>query len=65
MNVNKSNKVMITGVAGLIGSHLAEKLLQEGCEVYAFDIVDISQSNNLINCVHNPNFKYFKGDFSE
>lgn len=62
MNVNKSNKVMITGVAGLIGSHLAEKLLQEGCEVYAFDIVDISQSNNLINCVHNPNFKYFKGD---
>ena len=55
-------KIMITGAAGLIGSHLAEKLLEDGYEVHAFDIVDIALSNNLINCRDNPSFQYFKGD---
>lgn len=59
--INKQ-KIMITGAAGLIGSHLAEKLLEDGYEVHAFDIVDIASSNNLINCRDNTSFKYFKGD---
>jgi len=32
----KNKKVLVTGSAGFIGSHLVERLLEEGCEVVAF-----------------------------
>ena len=41
------NKVMITGVGGLIGSHLAQKLLDQGNEVYGMDVVDVASSMNF------------------
>jgi len=55
-------KVMVTGVAGLIGSHLAERLLEEGYEVHGLDIVDLGSTNNLLNIKNNSNFKYYQGD---
>jgi dTDP-alpha-D-glucuronic acid decarboxylase len=55
-------KIMITGVAGLIGSHLAEKLISLNHEVYGFDIVDIESDRNLDNIKNHENFIYFKGD---
>ena len=59
-NVNK--KIMITGVAGLIGSHLAEKLLDLGYEVHAMDIEDISLNQNICELEHREGFYYYKGD---
>jgi nucleoside-diphosphate-sugar epimerase len=58
---------MITGVAGFIGSHLAEKLLGLGHEVvgvdkfldnYARDFKD----SNLAPFVHHPSFKFINDD---
>lgn len=57
-----SNKIMITGVAGLIGSHLVEKLLDLGHEVHAFDTVDIDTNMNLSLIKDHENFHYYKGD---
>jgi UDP-glucose 4-epimerase len=53
---------MITGVAGLIGSHLAESLLARGYVVYALDLVDAEKSHNLDLVRDHPNFHYTKGD---
>ena len=32
----KNRKVLVTGADGFIGSHLAERLIEEGCKVRAF-----------------------------
>ena len=53
-----NNKIMITGVAGLIGSHLVEELLERGHEVYALDTVDLDTNPNLVNVRDNEKFKY-------
>ena len=55
-------KIMITGVAGLIGSHLAEKLLELGYEIHAMDIVDLSSNQNLFDVRDHKDFHYYQGD---
>ena len=55
-------KVMVTGAAGLIGSHLIEKLLSLDYEVHGFDIVDIKINKNLEHVKENERFIYYKGD---
>ena len=55
-------KIMVTGVAGLIGSHLVEKLLNLDHKVYGFDVVDIESNRNLEKIKNHKNFMYFKGD---
>ena len=55
-------KIMITGVAGLIGSHLAEKLLELDYEIHAMDIVDPSSSQNLCDVRSHKGFHYYQGD---
>jgi len=58
--INK--KVMVTGAAGLIGSHLIERLIQLDYKVYGFDVVDLDSNNNLKKLKKNKKFIYFKGD---
>lgn len=59
-----NKKIMITGVAGLIGSHLAEKLLDLDYEVHGLDVVDLEQSNNLSVLRGKKGFNYYKGDIT-
>ena len=54
--------VLITGVAGFIGSHLTDKLLNLGMKVRGTDIVPLTQAQNLEKAACHPNFIYIKGD---
>ena len=58
-------KVMVTGAAGMIGSHLIEELLKQGYEVHGLDMVDKETSNNLINVRDHPAFVYTKADIRD
>ncbi len=51
-------KALITGGAGFIGSHLAEKLLQTGHEVVVVDNLSTGSIKNLENIEKEPRFRF-------
>jgi len=51
-------KILITGGAGFIGSHLCEKLLKEGNEVYVIDNLSTGSLENISHLFENKNFHY-------
>jgi nucleoside-diphosphate-sugar epimerase len=58
---------LVTGVAGFIGSHLAERLLADGHEVCGIDnFLDFYprhiKENNLYTLLSNPRFSFVEGD---
>lgn len=57
-----SEVVMITGVGGLIGSHLTERLLGLGHTVHGLDLMPLETCRNLQEVKDHTNFHYMKGD---
>ena len=41
------NKVLVTGAAGMIGSHLVDILLEKNFKVFGLDTLETGRSNNL------------------
>ncbi|OGG38037.1 nucleoside-diphosphate sugar epimerase [Candidatus Jorgensenbacteria bacterium GWC1_48_12] len=56
-----NKKILITGGAGFIGSHLTEKLLQRGEEVFVIDNLSTGSSENIKQLENNPKFHFIKG----
>ena len=54
-------KILITGGAGFIGSHLAERLLNDGHQVWAMDDLSTGQMSNLEVASKHKNFEFIKG----
>lgn len=52
-------KILITGGAGFIGSHLSERHLERGDEVYIIDDLSTGSMENIIHLKTNPRFHYF------
>ena len=51
-------RVLITGGAGFIGSHLADAYLQRGAEVYVVDDLSTGKIENIQHLKGNPKFHY-------
>ncbi len=51
-------KILITGGAGFIGSHLAERYLERGDEVYILDDLSTGSMENIHHIKDHPNFSY-------
>jgi len=54
-------KILVTGGAGFIGSHLSEALVANGDSVIALDDLSTGNSANLKNLKNNPNFQFVSG----
>lgn len=64
MRLNKL-KILITGGAGFIGSHLAEKLIEIGSRVIVYDNLDkyyLNKEKNLQSLMHSDFFTLIKAD---
>ncbi len=56
------SKVLVTGGAGFIGSHLCDFLIKDGHEVIAIDSLITGSEKNIEHLKDNPNFKFIKKD---
>lgn len=55
-------KILITGGAGFLGSHLSEKLLESGNEVICLDNFYTGDKKNIVHLLSNPNFEVIRHD---
>ncbi len=57
-----STKVLVTGGAGFLGSHLCERLLDAGCDVLCVDNYFTGTKDNIAHLVGNPRFEAMRHD---
>ena len=58
----KKEKVVVTGGAGFLGSHLCDKLLYEGFEVVCIDNLITGDTDNIAHLAGNEHFSFVKHD---
>lgn len=61
----QGRKVLVTGAAGFIGSHICERLLQEGAFVVGFDDFSAGRRANIDQFVGHPNMDFVDGSVLE
>lgn len=55
-------KILVTGGAGFLGSHLCERLLDDGHEVVCLDNYFTGQKSNIVHLLDNPYFELIRHD---
>ena len=55
-------RVLVTGGAGFLGSHLCERLLAEGCDVLCADNLFTGSKDNIAHLFDNPYFEFLRHD---
>ena len=58
-------RILVTGGAGFIGSHLSEQILESGHEVWAVDDLTTGRLENLQTFRNHPRFRFIEGDVTD
>ena len=60
-----SKRILVTGGAGFIGSHLCETLLGQGNEVICLDNFFSGRKENIVHLINNPRFEVIRHDITQ
>lgn len=58
-------RVLVTGGAGFLGSHLCDRLIQEGNDVICADNLFTGSKDNIRHLLSNPYFEFIRHDITE
>ena len=60
--MNMTKRILVTGGAGFIGSHLCKRLLDSGAEVLCLDNLFCGTKENIYHLMQNPRFEFIRHD---
>ena len=58
-------KILLSGAAGFLGSHLSKKILENGHSVIGIDDLSTGSLTNLQDVINDSNFTFIKHDVRE
>ncbi len=64
LKVSKIQRILVTGGAGFLGSHLCERLVEDGHDVICLDNFFTSQKSNVQHLLNRPNFELIRHDIT-
>lgn len=59
-----TKRIVVTGGCGFLGSHLCERLLQNGADVICVDNCFTGTKQNIKHLLNNPNFEFLRHDIT-
>ncbi len=59
------NRVLVTGGAGFLGSHLCDRLIKEGNDVICVDNLYTGSKDNIRHLLNNPYFEFIRHDVTQ
>ena len=59
---SEQKRVLVTGGAGFLGSHLCERLIDQGCEVLCVDNLFTGTRRNIGHLLNHPRFEFMRHD---
>lgn len=65
VQANKRKRILITGAAGFLGSHLCDRFVNEDFEVLGMDNLVTGEIKNIEHLFHLPNFEFYHHDVTK
>lgn len=61
-NYNSNKRILVTGGAGFLGSHLCDRLIEQGHDVLCVDNFFTGSKRNIEHLLHHPRFELMRHD---
>ncbi len=58
-------RILVTGGAGFLGSHLVDRLMKNGDDVICVDNFYTGNKQNILKWFNHPNFEFIRHDITE